>query len=330
MADEIISKDLIRAAGMEARKEKKFGILISNLLIRLTRDNKTVTIIDLRKIFFDNIEHRWDGEWNDETQLYADIINKKLGHLFDGGRSGDIITKEAFREYRYNPRRKEYSDAPILEYSSELSSAAAAASSGMSKSAKSEVDSYMQELLREAREHDERKRREKAELRKRLVNPPGMMRQPSISEYPDAEERELFLGIFGEDEDARPEHSDELQRIVFDYRRELGRTKAEKESAAQRRAARKAKEIRYKKQGRSANSTRRARRGGHHLYKRLGVSKYASRKQIKNKYKKLKKSKKLTRKIREAYKVLSNKKSRKEYNNRYRKMKRKKKTRKRK
>ena len=140
----------------------------------------------------------------------------------------------------------------------------------------------------------------------------------------------MFLGIFGEDEDARPEHSDELQRIVFDYRRELGHTKAEKESAAQRRAARRAKEIRYRKQGRSVNSTRRARRGGHHLYKRLGVSKYASRKQIRNKYKKLKKSKKLTRKIREAYKVLSNKKSRKKYNNRYRKMKRKKRTRRRK
>ena len=65
--------------------------------------------------------------------------------------------------------------------------------------------------------------------------------------------------------------------------------------------------------------------GGHHLYKRLQISKYASRKHIKKTFKKIKKKGKVTRKIRHAYKVLSNKKSRKKYNNRYRKMKQKKK-----
>lgn len=58
--------------------------------------------------------------------------------------------------------------------------------------------------------------------------------------------------------------------------------------------------------------------GGHHLYKRLGVSKYASRKQIKSRYKKLKSQRKLTKKIKEAYKVLSNERSRKRYNQSYR------------
>ena len=62
--------------------------------------------------------------------------------------------------------------------------------------------------------------------------------------------------------------------------------------------------------------------GGHHLYKRLGVSKYASQKQIRKAFKTLKKKRKANKKVREAYKILSNKKTRKQYNNRYRKMKR--------
>ena len=60
-------------------------------------------------------------------------------------------------------------------------------------------------------------------------------------------------------------------------------------------------------------------KGGHHLYKRLGVSKYASKKSIKKAYKKLKKQKKLTKKIKYAYKILSNNKTRKAYNKKYRK-----------
>ena len=59
--------------------------------------------------------------------------------------------------------------------------------------------------------------------------------------------------------------------------------------------------------------------GGHHLYKRLGVSKYASQKQIRKAFKTLKKKRKATKKVKEAYKILSNKKTRKQYNNRYRK-----------
>ena len=60
-------------------------------------------------------------------------------------------------------------------------------------------------------------------------------------------------------------------------------------------------------------------KGGHHLYKRLGVSKYASQKQIKKAYNKLKKKKKLTKKVKYAYKILSKKKSRKKYNAKYKK-----------
>ena len=59
--------------------------------------------------------------------------------------------------------------------------------------------------------------------------------------------------------------------------------------------------------------------GGHHLYKRLGVSKYASQKQIRKAFKTLKKKRKANKKVKEAYKILSNKKTRKQYNNRYRK-----------
>ena len=71
-------------------------------------------------------------------------------------------------------------------------------------------------------------------------------------------------------------------------------------------------------------------KGGHHLYKRLGVSKYASQKQIKKAYNKLKKKKKLTKKVKYAYKILSKKKSRKKYNAKYKKHKKHKNTKKRK
>ena len=71
--------------------------------------------------------------------------------------------------------------------------------------------------------------------------------------------------------------------------------------------------------------TRRKQKGGHHLYKRLGVSKYSSKKQIRKAYNTLKKKRKATKKVKEAYKILSNKKTRKQYNDRYKKMKRKRK-----
>lgn len=64
-------------------------------------------------------------------------------------------------------------------------------------------------------------------------------------------------------------------------------------------------------------------KGGHHLYKRLGVSKYSSKKQIRKAYNNLKKKRKATKKVKDAYKILSNKKTRKQYNDRYKKMKRK-------
>ena len=75
---------------------------------------------------------------------------------------------------------------------------------------------------------------------------------------------------------------------------------------------------------RGGRRTRRKQKGGHHLYKRLGVSKYASQKQIRKAFKTLKKKRKATKKVKEAYKILSRKKTRKQYNNRYRKMKRRK------
>ena len=60
-------------------------------------------------------------------------------------------------------------------------------------------------------------------------------------------------------------------------------------------------------------------KGGHHLYKRLGVSKYASQKQIRKAFKTLKKKRKANKKVKEAYKILSNKKTRKQYNDKYKK-----------
>ena len=68
-------------------------------------------------------------------------------------------------------------------------------------------------------------------------------------------------------------------------------------------------------------------RGGHHLYKRLGVKKHATKKQIKKAYQKLKRKKKLTKKVKKAYKILSNKKSRRKYNSKYKKRKTRRKTR---
>lgn len=73
--------------------------------------------------------------------------------------------------------------------------------------------------------------------------------------------------------------------------------------------------------GRKRKTGRRTRRkkGGHHLYRTLRVSKYASQKQIRKAYIKLKKKKKLTKNVKYAYKILSKKKTRKQYNDRYKK-----------
>jgi hypothetical protein len=84
--------------------------------------------------------------------------------------------------------------------------------------------------------------------------------------------------------------------------------------------AREFPELLPKEGGKRRKRKTRKMKGGHHLYKRLGVSKYASQKQIKKAYNKLKKKKKLTKKVKHAYKILSKKKTRKQYNNRYRKV----------
>ena len=82
------------------------------------------------------------------------------------------------------------------------------------------------------------------------------------------------------------------------------------------RRKRRRRRTRKKKGGKRRKSARQ--KGGHHLYKRLGVSKYASKKQIRKAYNTLKKKRKATKNVKEAYKILSNKKTRKEYNNKYR------------
>ena len=59
--------------------------------------------------------------------------------------------------------------------------------------------------------------------------------------------------------------------------------------------------------------------GGFHLFKRLGVTRRANTKQIKKAYEKMKKKRKgkLSKKVKLAYKILSNPKSRKKYINSY-------------
>ncbi len=55
-------------------------------------------------------------------------------------------------------------------------------------------------------------------------------------------------------------------------------------------------------------------KGGYHLYKRLKLKRNATKKQIKQAYRKIKRK---TKKIKHAYKILSNTKSRKNYHKRY-------------
>ena len=62
-------------------------------------------------------------------------------------------------------------------------------------------------------------------------------------------------------------------------------------------------------------------RGGHHLFKRLGVSRKATKRQIKKAYEKRKKKGKLSKRIKYAYRILSNPKSRKKYLDSYKKTK---------
>ena len=58
--------------------------------------------------------------------------------------------------------------------------------------------------------------------------------------------------------------------------------------------------------------------GGFHLYKRLGVTRKATKRQIKKAYQKIKKKKrKISKRVKEAYRILSNPKTRRKYNNSY-------------
>ena len=66
---------------------------------------------------------------------------------------------------------------------------------------------------------------------------------------------------------------------------------------------------------------RRKKRGGHHLFKRLGVSRKATKRQIKKAYEKKKKKGKLSKRVKYAYRILSNSKSRKKYLDSYKKTK---------
>ena len=66
---------------------------------------------------------------------------------------------------------------------------------------------------------------------------------------------------------------------------------------------------------------RRKKRGGHHLFKRLGVSRKATKRQIKKAYEKRKKKGKLSKRVKYAYRILSNSKSRKKYLDSYKKTK---------
>jgi DnaJ-class molecular chaperone len=67
--------------------------------------------------------------------------------------------------------------------------------------------------------------------------------------------------------------------------------------------------------------TRKKKRGGHHLFKRLGVSRKATKRQIKKAYEKRKKKGKLSKRVKYAYRILSNSKSRKKYLDSYKKTK---------
>ena len=59
-------------------------------------------------------------------------------------------------------------------------------------------------------------------------------------------------------------------------------------------------------------------KGGFHLYKRLGVTRKATKGQIKKAYQKIKNKKgKIPKRVKEAYRILSNPKTRKRYNNSY-------------
>ena len=67
-------------------------------------------------------------------------------------------------------------------------------------------------------------------------------------------------------------------------------------------------------------------KGGHHLYKRLGVSRNGTTRQIKKAYKKIKKkNNKVPKRVKEAYIILSNRKTRKKYLDSYKHKKTKKK-----
>lgn len=231
MADDYINKTKLRTAFRNIRGIGNFGSIISNMGSRITRLNK-VTIINTRAVFFNFMDLRWSGDWNDETQVFADTINSHISPLFNQ----HLITKEAYAEYKIDPKRKEYTDAPLLEYTTIDEHGGESKKKSVSSSV---PDPELMALVREARAT---RAREEAVA----VQAPRMMRQTSLSQHPDADTAELFTGIFGENELRTPSNNEELYNMVHEYRENPNITEVQ----AFQNAAKKAKKYRYLKEGR--------------------------------------------------------------------------------
>ena len=124
-----------------------------------------------------------------------------------------------------------------------------------------------------------------------------------------------------EQQNHRPPPRRELQYLgrIRANRLRRNRAKSRKKDKEYYEAAFKGRKKNNFKFEKGGYTNKRRKQGGHHLYKRLGISKYATKKQIRNAYKKLKKKKRLTKKIKYAYKILSKTKTRRRYNNQYKK-----------
>ena len=232
MTHEYINKVNLRAAFRNVRGIGNFGSIISNMGSGITRLNK-VTIINTRAVFFNFMELRWSGAWDEETQIFADTVNAHISPLFNQ----DLITKETYAEYKIDPKRKEYTDVPLFEYTiiNERNGESKKKSMGDSDT----PDPELMALVREARAT--RAREESS-----VPQVPRIMKQTSLSQHPDSDTAELFTGIFGENELRTPSNNEELYNMVHEYRVNPNINEVQ----AFQNAAKKAKQYRYIKEGR--------------------------------------------------------------------------------
>ena len=243
-----IDKKKLRAAVNKMKREAvtshKLWNPLKNSFVKLFRlQNITLELIR-EPIYNFWIVFKDIRNWSEVSEL-ADIVNRYLSDVV----GKDILTEDTFNLYEkahppiLNESGSESEDELPLNMAAVTTAATSAAREygGETKSSISpDIDPYMADLLRQAKEYDLKKIAEQRERN----NPVNMLKQTSLSEHPDPKEAEVLTALLGSDESTNPQNVEDIEKIMSEH------LVNSKESERWDRAAKLAKRKRYEKEGR--------------------------------------------------------------------------------